>query len=150
MPAQSRLTNSDVVQIGLRQRQVNSAILVGLLLVFARIAVQSTVQRETVQITVWVLLGLLAAQLVVYVLYVIAIHRMAAALRKPGPWIYTVVAMIPCLGLLAVLLLTPEASAILKQHGCPVGLLGVNQAELQRLSQRQPAPVIFDDTHESS
>ncbi|MFN7803878.1 MAG: hypothetical protein ACK5TO_07685, partial [Planctomycetaceae bacterium] len=81
MPAQSRLTISDVVQIGQRQRQVNSAILVGLLLVFARIAVQSTVQRETVQITVWVLLGLLAAQLVVYVLYVIAIHRMAAALR---------------------------------------------------------------------
>ena len=99
----------------------------------------------------WLLLALLVANglaasvpiigLVVYLVVVVAsliyTYKLAKAVKALSPGQYLVLGLIPCLNLIALLMINSNATAVLKAHGIAVGLMGANQKQLTEFSARQ-------------
>lgn len=70
----------------------------------------------------------LVLPLLVYTL--ICFYRLAAALRMSVPWVFCILAVIPCVSLITAVVLVVKSSKILKEAGVRVGLMGANRSDL--------------------
>jgi hypothetical protein len=100
----------------------------------------------------WLVLASLACWLIPYSFLIVAIlnlvmvHRLASAMKLSAPLAWALAMIIPLVGILVLLRLSAKATALLKQHGVGVGLMGAHKADLDRLvsASRQaatPGPV---------
>lgn len=105
-------SQSELLEIGTRQKQVIWMILLGLLGAVIPFA-----------------------SLVTGAISVFFIYKLAAALRSSVAWLYIVLAFIPLVGLLALLRLNGKATKALSSAGIKVGLMGAKQADLDRLKR---------------
>ena len=102
----------------------------------------------------WLLLALLVANglaasvpiigLVVLVVYLVVVvaslfytYKLANAVKAPSPGQYLILALIPCLNIIALLLINGNATAVLKKHGIPVGLMRANKKQLAEYMKRE-------------
>jgi|ERR1035437_7587827 hypothetical protein len=63
-------------------------------------------------------------QITIAIFAAAAIYDLAVALKASNPWIWALVIIIPCGGLLALLILSIRATRALKTRGVRVGLMG--------------------------
>lgn len=106
---------------------------------------------RTQKAVLWLLLALLVANglaatlpivgiivyLVAAVVSLIYIYKLARAVKAPSPGQYLVLGLIPCLNMVALLLINSNATAVLKAHGISVGLMGASRKQLAEFSARQ-------------
>ena len=71
--------------------------------------------------------------LIVGVISLVFIYKLAAALRESAPWLYVLLGIIPCISLIALLVINSRATAALKARGIRVGLMGANGDDLKKI-----------------
>lgn len=116
--------NATLYAIALNQRKALGC--VGLLILgnVARFAALATVPAVAV--------GLSLATFAVMIFSIVYVYRLAKALGSPA-LLYAIAMLVPCLGLLMLLMIVSRATATLKKAGIKVGLMGVSKADLERL-----------------
>jgi len=72
--------------------------------------------------------------LIVGIISLMFIYHLASSLKEAAPWQYVVLGIIPCLGVIALLMINSRATSALKARGIRVGLMGARRDELNRLS----------------
>ena len=75
-----------------------------------------------------------AAPLIVGIISLVFIYRLAASLKESAPWQYVVLGIIPCLGVIALLVINSRATSALKARGIRVGLMGARRDDLDKFS----------------
>ena len=68
------------------------------------------------------------------VISLIFIYQLALALKEPAPWVYAILAMIPCISTIAILILNGRATSALKAQGIRVGLMGARREDLDKIN----------------
>jgi hypothetical protein len=116
-------------RIAAAQRRVLLALLATIVINILSLSLR-TMPSGAPAVVVFALL-LLVASLVVMIFSMISIYALAKELYSPGIGILCAVLMlIPCVSLIALLIVNQKASAFLQSHGVRVGLLG---ADLNRI-----------------
>ena len=72
----------------------------------------------------------LAVRLVFYVLVAIQGGRLAQAVEGANAMAYQILFWIPCLSVIALLVLSRRTNRIMKENGIKVGFLGVNPSDI--------------------
>ena len=115
-----------IIKVAKAQRQVNIGVLSYLCLILLNVGTGAVAINPELR---QALIGFLALIVVVYC--VVAVFQLAAALRgNIAALFYALGMFVPCLGLILLIILSQEATAILKRKGIRVGLLGANPADL--------------------
>ena len=70
---------------------------------------------------------------VVAILSLVFIYKLAVALRSSVPALYVLLGLVPCISLIALLVINSQATGALKSRGIGVGLMGANQADLKKM-----------------
>jgi len=78
----------------------------------------------------FLLLGIIAR-----IVAAVLIYRMAVALKRPFPAGYAFLAFLPVVGLIALVVLNGEATAVLRARRIRVGVLGAGAEELETLTK---------------
>jgi len=92
----------------------------------------------------WLILGSFVAFFIPYapiitgILSLIFVYQLARAVRSSFAWVYAVLALIPFVGLIALLIINSQATQTLKRRGIRVGLMGADQSDLANLNSREP------------
>jgi hypothetical protein len=73
--------------------------------------------------------------LVVGIISLLFIYQLAVALKETSPWLYVVLGLIPCVSVIALLVINSRATSALKTGGVHVGLMGARKADLQALAE---------------
>lgn len=68
------------------------------------------------------------------VISLIFIYQLALALKEPAPWVYAILALIPCISLISMLILNGRATSALKAQGIRVGLMGARKEDLDKIN----------------
>lgn len=63
-------------------------------------------------------------------------YRLAVALGEGMPWLWAIFLFVPCVSIVALLLLSSKATAWCKEHGIRVGLLGPTRESIEELRRR--------------
>ncbi|RMF36911.1 MAG: hypothetical protein D6753_18605 [Planctomycetota bacterium] len=119
--------------VGKAQRLVNFAILLYLLLIpiniFANITMAASNGESIGALIMLLLVGVAALGIVVFIL--VAVAMLANAMHGPVMAVlYCVAMLIPCVGLILLVVLNARATNYLKKHGVKVGLLGADPRTL--------------------
>lgn len=72
--------------------------------------------------------------LIVGIISLVFIYQLAAALKESAPWLYVILGLIPCISLIALLVINSRATSALKAHGIRVGLMGARRDDLDKLT----------------
>ena len=95
------------------------------------------------KIILWLILASFVAAFIPYapivtgILSLIFIYQLAISVRSTVAWLYAVLALIPLVGLIALLVVNSKATKALKGRGVRVGLMGANQSDLKNLSAQR-------------
>lgn len=109
-----------------RQRFVQFAVLFN---IFATIGFN--VLPQIVVPTVLVLVGMYALVFLVLALQVTAVVRLASILQGTGAAIlYGLLMFLPCISLIALLVINQQATRLLQQNGIRVGLMGADPSSI--------------------
>jgi hypothetical protein len=76
----------------------------------------------------------LVPTLVIGIISLVFIYKLAVALKSSVPWVWVISGVIPCVGLIALLILNSYASAALRARGIKVGLMGASTEDLAKLT----------------
>ena len=68
------------------------------------------------------------------VISLIFIYQLALAIKEPAPWVYAILALIPCISLISMLILNGRATSALKAQGIRVGLMGARKEDLDKIN----------------
>ena len=68
------------------------------------------------------------------IISLVFIYQLAAALKESAPWLYVILGLIPCVSLIALLVINARATSALKARGIGVGLMGARKDDLDRLT----------------
>ena len=60
-------------------------------------------------------------------------YRLAVAVRSSVPWLWAVLVFIPCGGLVVLIFLVRDASAILRSQGIRLGLMGARMSDFDKM-----------------
>ncbi len=71
---------------------------------------------------------------IVAILSLVVIYKLAVALRASAPALYVVLGLIPCISLIALVVINSQATTALKSRGIRVGLMGANEGDLKKIS----------------
>ena len=72
--------------------------------------------------------------LIVGIISLMFIYRLAVSLKEPAPWQYVVLGIIPCAGVIALLVINSRATSVLRARGIRVGLMGARRDDLDKVS----------------
>lgn len=72
--------------------------------------------------------------LIVGIVSLVFIYQLAAALKLSAPWLYVILGLIPCISLIALLVINSIAVSALKARGIRVGLMGARQDDLNKIT----------------
>ena len=115
-----------VVAVARAQRLVNKAVLCYLMLIPANLAISTVPEPRA-----WMVYSFFLVFILVVVFCAISVFRLAAVLKgNIAAIFYTLAILIPCIGLLVLIVLSSQATSILKRQNIKVGLLGANPKEL--------------------
>ena len=67
------------------------------------------------------------------IISLVFIYQLAAALKETSPWLFVLLGIIPCISLIALLMINSRATSALKSRGIRVGLLGANEDDLKKI-----------------
>ena len=131
MNTTSPFTREEVVQIARSQKGIIALIVVNLLvgLSFALPMALLGPDSRAAVVVFWLQQ---VAGLIVTIIAVILIFRLAKALRKTA-WAYALAALIPCISLIALLMINHYATQTLRQNGVRVGIWGARKSGLENL-----------------
>jgi hypothetical protein len=73
-------------------------------------------------------------QIAFVILAAFVIYELAVALKSSNPWVWVLVILIPCGGIIALLILSARASRALKTRGIRIGLMGANNNDLKKIA----------------
>lgn len=136
-PYQSPLTTPPVIRssednrerlraIASAHRLVNLAVLFYLCLIPFNVAIRLAGEEA-----VWAALAISLVALGVALFGAIAVFRLASLfMGTPLAVIYALGLLIPCVGLILLVLISQKATRILQQHGIKVGLLGADPSTI--------------------
>jgi hypothetical protein len=83
------------------------------------------------------LIGGIAAYVIIAVIALVLIFQLASRVySSTAAGLLAVVVLIPCLGLLALLVINVQATTILQANGVRVGFLGARMSDVRRLLER--------------
>ena len=71
--------------------------------------------------------AVVVACLLIGLIGAVFIYRLARAIQDPVPWLYVLCAFIPCMNILALLILNLRATAALRAAGIEVGMMGAKE-----------------------
>jgi len=113
------------------QRRVLWLILIGLLVSVPPVILVGRASPrefdEAMNLAGLVSLGFAAAQLY-------ALWTLSKALRSSAPWLYCLLAFVPCISMLSLLYLNQSATNLLKANGIKVGFMGASLADFGQVS----------------
>jgi len=135
-------SREELVRIARSQKGIINLILVNLLVVMCLVGLLIWMGPERKSVPEVDVLGRGTAA-VVNIITVVFIYRMAKALRLTA-WLFAVAAFVPCIGLLALLLVNHLATEALRYQGVRVGLLGARISDLESLSPTVDRPLPGD------
>jgi hypothetical protein len=140
--------NEDILRIARAQRQMDGVVLAGFLLivvVYAAAALTGvdrglnewgSMEREyPLLLKVLFRLGLVPLGLLGFWLAsTFLAYKVAKALKSGVVYVYVILMLIPCVGLIVILVLNIMANSALEVRGIRSGLFGTNKDELARLA----------------
>ncbi len=123
VPAKPSGSNREhLIKVATAQRHVLFVILAYLALLPFNIAAQQVPQLAVI---------LLPVAIIVFIAGAITVFRLASLFRgKAVAVLYLIGLLIPCLGLILLLVISSEATNLLKSNGIKVGLLGANPNDI--------------------
>jgi uncharacterized membrane protein len=122
-------------KVAQNQRGVLACILAQILIVVAQIASPSMVGPDSPLLTVLAPIALLISG----VLAAIFVFRLAVNVYHPAVGVALgILALIPCIGLVALLTINAKANDVLRQNGIHVGLMGARSSDLAALLPDSP------------
>lgn len=117
----SKLSRQDLYNIAVYQKAILVCILIYILAVIAQFALPSEAR-----------LFLAIAVVGIGVVATVFVFLLAVKVRGTGMGIFlAIVTLIPCIGLIALLIINQQASGILTKHGYDVGLLGAKLSQFK-------------------
>jgi hypothetical protein len=120
--------------VGLAQRRIMWVILAAILLAvsFAGGSVMAEAVGNNRAAALAVGIGMLVGRLAIIVLMMIGVYQLAAALGASMTTrvLYTIAMLIPCVGLIILLIVNQQATSLLREHRIKVGLMGAHVADL--------------------
>ena len=72
--------------------------------------------------------------IILAIISLVFIYQLAAALKESAPWRYVILGLIPCVNLIALLVINARATSALKARGIGVGLMGARKDDLDKLT----------------
>jgi hypothetical protein len=124
-----RKSPADLRTIAWSQKIIILCILVEVLIFVFRAVLSFVVPPELALVTGLVLLGL---YLLVGITATVCVFIMALKVYSPVVGVLlALLTLIPCIGLIVLIIINTTATGIMQQHGIRVGLLGANMADLR-------------------
>lgn len=138
MPANSdsEWMPAEVVEVGKWQKYLIWLILfqvISIILFFA-VAVGSKGSAASRTATGAMGVFLFVARIVLTVFSIYCVYQNAKCLKKSAPVIYSLGMFLPFINLLVLAHLSAEATRVLRENGIHVGVMGADQADMERLS----------------
>ncbi|HTM53994.1 MAG TPA: hypothetical protein VL175_08195 [Pirellulales bacterium] len=122
-------------KVAQNQRGVLACILAEILIVVAQIVLRPMVGPDSELLAVLAPIALLASG----VLAAVFVFRLAVNVYHPAVGASLgILALIPCIGLVALLTINAKANDVLRQNGIHVGLMGARASDLASLSPDSP------------
>jgi hypothetical protein len=122
-----RLSRADLRNTAVYQKGILVCILVYLVVYLVFAAVQYALPPK-----LRVILALVAIP--ISVTATVFVFLLATKVYSQGLGIlFGILTLIPCVGLIVLLIINAKATAVLKDHGIRVGLLGANMSDIERL-----------------
>ena len=106
-------------QVAMQQRAINLCILAEIIIVIAEIATRASVPMFAMLMAL-AYVGVAVTGAVFLFLLAISLYNMGAGI------VLGILALVPILGLIILLIVNGRATAVLRQHGIRVGLLGAD------------------------
>ena len=72
--------------------------------------------------------------LIACIISLVFIYKLAVALKEPWPWAYVMLGLIPCVSIIALIVIYNRASSTLKANGVRVGLMGARKDDLEKIT----------------
>ena len=131
-------TNAEILLIANQQRRVLRLFLVALIIVYpleliARLGTTPDFPGLTLPAAARVLS--LVVQVVWTILVIVFAFRLAKALKSRVAWWYVILMLVPCVSLLALLVLNHQATSVLRAGGIRVGLLGARREATAKIDK---------------
>jgi hypothetical protein len=122
---------SPVRAVGLAQRRIMWVILAALLLTLS-FGVGSVIVPQSPPVQIALTTVLVIARLGIIALTMTGVYQLATALGAATSTrvLYTLAMLLPCIGLIVLLVVNQQATNLLKQHRIKVGLMGPRVADL--------------------
>jgi hypothetical protein len=127
-PQRSELSRQDLYSIAIYQRIIIFCILAYLIAVVAQFAVP----QELRIVLGLVFMGVAVAATVFVFLLAIKVYQVGLGV------LLGILTLIPCIGLITLLIINGKATAVLQKHGYRVGFLGADMAQFQQSDGREP------------
>jgi len=128
-------TLESLKKVAQNQRGVLACILAEILIVVAQIVLRPMVGPDSELLTLLASIALLASG----VLAAVFVFRLAVNVYHPAVGAALgILALVPCIGLVALLTINAKANDVLRQNGIHVGLMGARAADLASLSPDSP------------
>jgi len=128
-------TLESLKKVAQNQRGVLACILAEILIVVAQIVLRPMVGPDSELLTLLASIALLASG----VLAAVFVFRLAVNVYHPAVGAALgILALVPCIGLVALLTINAKANDVLRQNGIHVGLLGARASDLASLSPDSP------------
>lgn len=130
--------NNYVIEVARAQQWVLIALVVSFVATLLQAAVQVAGQSSnSVAVTAVSGVVVLAIVLASTGFRLWSIYMLGKALQLTWTWVAVIFSLVPCLGLVILLVLNNQATNALRAAGLRVGLMGVNKADLQQYIQNQ-------------
>ena len=75
--------------------------------------------------------------LIMSIVSLVFIYKLAVALKESAPWLYVILGLIPCISLIALLVISGRATSALRTRGVHVGLMGARKDDLDKLTTQE-------------
>jgi len=115
-----------LLQLARSQRRILWVIVVGLLVMIPLGFLGATASPRDMEVVINIS-RLVGVGFGIVQLY--AVWQLATALRSSVPWLYCVLAFVPCVWLFSLLFLNQNATRVLKANSIKVGFMGANLAD---------------------
>lgn len=129
---QNTLSPTQFLEIASQQKRLLGLLVISIPVVAGTFCVPSITEPGPVMLIL--LLLLFVGMIAIGVFSVVAIYRLAKALRVQAPWIYVACSFIPYLNTVTMLIINGRATAALRRAGIHVGLMGADREDLARLA----------------
>ena len=117
------------------QRGMNLALLFGILSYVVLLIASAAGENAEAEPELWSIIAIMVSSvfaMACYIMLIVSFVKLSVALHGKTGCALALLVFIPCVNYLVVLILSGQATSVLRKHGLKVGLLGANPNDVPR------------------